>query len=161
MFLGWKKILTLRVVRGSSPLKNDLYFKTDTVITKMAELLNPCQTITLDPGSDKIINSRSFISWTIMSHESVCFELETSLRTRKLPPPRQTLLHTVSFDWFWFMSNIEWILKFWYFHYGVSDLGLTIPYFELLVLYFNMCKKLQFWSHISKYMPENLKMSKS
>ena len=76
-------------------------------------------------------------------------------------------LHTVSFDWF--LSGSEWILNlefcyknFWYFtrHYcGISDLGLTLPHFEFLSLYLNMfdqnlhflCKKLQFWSNISKF----------
>ena len=79
----------------------------------------------------------------------------------------QQQLHTVSFDWF--LSGLEWILNLeLYFtrnYYGISDLGLTLPHFEFLGLYLNMfdqnlhflCKKLQFWSKISKYKPKNSK----
>ena len=50
-------------------------------------------------------------------------------------------------------------------YYGISDLGLTLPYFEFLSLYLNMfdknlhflCKKFQFLSNISKYRPKNSK----
>ena len=81
---------------------------------------------------------------------------------------------TVSFDWF--LSGWEWILNlefclqifFWYFtrnYNRISDLGLIFPHFEFLSLYLDifdqnhnfLCKKLQFWSNISKYRPKNSK----
>ena len=68
------------------------------------------------------------------------------------------VMHTVSFDWF--LSGLEWILNlefcllsFWYFtkkYYGISDLGLTLPHFELLGLYLDMFD--QNWSFLHKKM---------
>ena len=83
-------------------------------------------------------------------------------------------LHTVSFDWF--LSGLEWILnlalcllKLLIFYqkslWIQSDLGFTLPHFKFLSLYLNkfdkilhfVCKKLQFWSTISKYRAKNSK----
>ena len=76
-------------------------------------------------------------------------------------------LHTVSFDWL--LSGLGWIINldfcywnFWYFtrnYYRISDLGLILPYFELLSLYLDkfdqnwsfLNKKWRFWSNIFKY----------
>ena len=39
----------------SSPLRSDIFFKTDMVMTKMAELMNPSQTITLEFHPPEVI----------------------------------------------------------------------------------------------------------
>ena len=82
-------------------------------------------------------------------------------------------LHNVSFGWL--LSGLEWIINlefvnknFWYLtrnYHGISDLGFTLPHFEFLSLYLGifdqnyhfLCKKIQFWSNISKYRPKNSK----
>ena len=88
-------------------------------------------------------------------------------------------VHTVNFDWF--LSGLEWVLnlEFCYLkllifirnNYGISYLGLNFPHFEFLSLYlvvlvfryiwskifFCVCKKLLFWSNISKHTLKNSK----
>ena len=64
--------------------------------------------------------------------------------------------HTVNFDWF--LSGLECILNLellklliWWLpekHYGISDLGLILPYFEFLGLYLDVFD--QNWSFVHK-----------